>query len=193
MITQTNIHPGGPKKINAGEDFTGLEGRLVKIADAGSTPEVVSPATVMDICPYVLVTEAVQDANCEVISILDEKEIRVRANGTGSAGAVLVLCDPTASTGANKGKVEALGSTEGAYFSPGIALEDFVDEQLVKIRPHPRTVIVGSAFSSATPVATASTNSTPYGFATQAQADAVVANVRDIRAFMVAQGWKATS
>ena len=41
--------------------------------------------------------------------------------------------------------------------------------------------------------AKASTNSTPYGFATQAQADAVVANVRDIRAFMVAQGWKATS
>ncbi|MFZ2279301.1 MAG: hypothetical protein WAW39_16025 [Prosthecobacter sp.] len=193
MITQSNIHPGGPKKINAGEDLTGLEGRLVKLADAGSFPEVVTPAAVTDICPFVLVTEAAHDSNCEVLSIHGEKEIRLRANGTGSAGDVLVLCDPAASAGVNKGKVETVGSTQGSYFSPGIALEDFVDEQLVKVRPHPRTVIVGSAFSSATPVATASTTTTPYGFATQAQADAIVANVRDMRAFMVSMGWKATA
>lgn len=192
MITQTDIHPGGPKRINAGEDLTGMEGRLVKLADAGSYPEVVSPAAVTDICPFVVVTEAEHDANCEVLSILGEKEIRVRANGTGSAGDVLVLCDPTASTGANKGKVETVGTTQGAYFSPGIALEDFVDGQLVKIRPHPRTVFVGTAFSSATPASTAATNSSPYGF-TQAQADAIIANVRDMRAFMVSMGWKATS
>ncbi|MCF7788623.1 MAG: hypothetical protein K9N47_21045 [Prosthecobacter sp.] len=192
MTTQTDTHPGGPRKINAGADLTGLEGRLVKIADGGSIPEVVVPAAVTDICPFILVREAVEDSNCDVLAIAGEKEVRIRANGTGSAGNALVLCDPAASSGVNAGKVEALGTTEGAYYSPGVALEDFVDEQLVRIRPHPRMINVGSTFSAATPAATAATNSTPYGFS-QAQADAILANVRDMRAFMVAQGWKATA
>lgn len=192
MTTQTDIHPGGPRKINAGADLTGLEGRLVKIADAGSEPEVVVPAAVTDITPFVLVREAEHDADCEVLSIAGEKEIRVRANGTGSAGNVLVLCDPTASSGVNAGKVEALGSTEGAYFSVGIALEDFVDEQLVRVRPLPRIVNAGTAFTSAAPASTAPTNSSPYGFS-QAQAQAILTNLIELRAFAVAQGWKATS
>ena len=192
MTTQTDIHPGGPRKINAGADLTGLEGRLVKVSDGGSIPEVIAPAAVTDICPFVLVREATEDSQCDVLPIAGEKEIRVRANGAGSAGDTLVLCDPSASSGANKGKVESLPSTQGAYFSVGIALEDFVDEQLVRVRPLPRQVNVGTAFSSATPAATAATNSTPYGFS-QAQADAILANVRDMRAFMVAQGWKATA
>lgn len=105
---------------------------------------------------------------------------------------MLVLCDPSASSGVNKGKVESLPATQGAYFSVGIALEDFVDEQLVRVRPLPRVVNVGTAFSAATPAATAATNTTPYGFS-QTQADAILSNVRDMRAFMVAQGWKATA
>lgn len=192
MTTQTDTHQGGPRKINAGADLTGLEGRLVKVADGGSIPEVVAPAAVADICPFVLVREATEDSRCEVLSIAGEKEVRIRANGTGSAGDTVVLCDPAASSGVNKGKVEALGSTQGAYYSPGIAMEDFVDEQFVRIRPQPRIVNVGTAFSSATPAGTAPTNSTPYGFS-QAQAAAILANVIDMRAFMVAQGWKATS
>jgi hypothetical protein len=192
MITQTNTHQGGPRKINAGADLTDLEGRLVKIADAGSEPEVVVPAAVTDICPFVLVREAVHDADAEVLSIAGEKEVRIRANGTGSAGAVVVLCDPTASSGVNAGKVETQPATEGAYFSPGIALEDWVDEQLVRIRPLPRIVNVGSAFTVATPAATAATSSTPFGFS-EAQANAILTNVRELRAFAVAQGWKATA
>lgn len=192
MTTQTDIHPGGPRKINAGADLTGLEGRLVKVADGGSIPEVVAPAAVTDICPFVLVREATEDSNCDVLPIAGEKEIRVRANGTGSAGNTLVLCDPAASSGANKGKVEALGTTEGAYFSVGIALEDFVDEQLVRVRPLARLVHVGTAFTSAAPAATAPTNSTPYGYS-QAQAQAILTNVIELRAWAVAQGFKATS
>jgi len=192
MITQSNTHQGGPRKINAGANLTGLEGRLVKVADAGSEAEVVVPTAVTDITPFVLVTEAVHDADCEVLSIAGEKEVRVRANGTGSAGQPLVLCDPTAAAGVNAGKVEALGTTEGAYFSPGIALEDFVDEQLVKINPLPRLVFVGTPFTVATPAATAATSSTPFGFS-EAQANAILTNVREMRAFLVAQGLKATA
>lgn len=192
MTTQTDIHPGGPRKINAGADLTGLEGRLVKIADAGSVPEVVLPAAVTDICPFIVVREATLDTNCDVLSIAGEKEVRIRANGTGSAGNALVLCDPSASSGVNAGKVEALGSTEGAYYSPGIALEDFVDEQLVRIRPLPRLIHVGTAFTAATPAATAATSTTPFGYS-EAQANAILTNVRELRAWAVAQGFKATA
>jgi hypothetical protein len=192
MTTQTDIHPGGPRKINAGADLTGLEGRLVKIADAGSVPEVVVPAAVTDICPFILVREAVHDANCDVLAIAGEKEVRVRANGTGSAGATLVLCDPTASSGVNAGKVETLPATQGAYFSVGIALEDFVDEQLVRVRPLPRLVHVGTAFTVAAPAATAATSSTPFGYS-EAQANAILTNVIELRAWAVAQGFKATA
>lgn len=191
-MPQSDIHPGGPKIINAGQALTDLEFRLVKIADAGSEPEVVLPAAVTDITPFVVTRGAAHDTDCEVEAILGEKEIRVRANGTGSAGAVLVLCDPAASSGVNAGKVEAIGATEGAYFSPGIALEDFVDEQTVRIRPHPRLVHVGTAFTVATPAATAATSSTPFGFS-EAQANAILTNVRELRAWAVAQGFKATA
>ena len=105
-MSQNNTLPGGPKSINAGADLSGLEFRLVKIADAGSKPEVVLPTSVSDITPYVITEGAVHDLDCVVEPILTEDEKRVRANGTGSAGDILVLCDPTASTGVNAGKVD---------------------------------------------------------------------------------------
>jgi hypothetical protein len=83
-------------------------------------------------------------------------------------------------------------ATEGVYFSPGIAEEDFADEQLVLIRPMPRLVHVGAAFTGAAPAATAATNSTPYGYS-QAQADAILATVRELRAWAIANGFKANN
>jgi len=186
--TQSNTK-SGPIILPAGETLTDLEGRLVKLVDAGSFCEVKLPEAVSDLALFVLDQGAADEGNVEIIPLEPGRNIRVRANGTGSAGNPVVL---EAISGANIGKVRAVPATEGVYFSPGIAEEDFVDEQLVKIRPMPRLIYVGTAFSSATPAATAATNTTPYGF-TQAQADALLANVRDMRAFMVAQGWKATA
>lgn len=186
--SQTNTKPGIIIDGVADGVLTDLEGRLLKMTGDGYSV----PAAVSDLALFVLLQGGADEAGIVVAQISPDTNMRVRANGTGSKGDVLVLCDPTASSGVNAGKVEAIGSTQGVYFSPGIADEDFVDEQLVKIRPHPRLVYVGTAFTSATPAATAATNSSPYGF-TQAQADAILANVRDMRAFMVAQGWKANS
>lgn len=45
------------------------------------------------------------------------------------------------------------------------------------------TVTVGAAI-----VTTATTQTTPYGFATQAQGDAIVARLNEIRAALVANG-----
>lgn len=184
---QSNTNPGFISGIADGT-LTDLEGRLLKIsADGYKLPE-----TVYDLALFLLLEGAADEGAITLHQVSPESNIRVRANGTGSKGDILVLCDPTASSGVNAGKVQTVGATEGKYFSVGIAEEDFVDEQLVKLRVLPRIVNIGAAFSTATPAATAATNSSPYGF-TEAQANAILTFVREQRAWMVAQGFKATA
>ncbi len=190
-VSQTNTNPD-TRALNSAVALTGLEGRLVKLADGGSIPEVDLPGAVTDLALLIVTEGGALDEPSEVISLMGEGNRRVRLNGTVAAGVPVVLCDPTASSGVNAGKVETLPATQGAYFSPGIAEEDGVDEQLVLIRPFPRLIHVGTAFTVAAPAATAATNSTPYGY-TQAQADAIKTNVIELRAWAVAQGFKATA
>lgn len=189
MKKQTNIQ-SGLRAVNAGEDLTSKELRLVAAADAGSVLEVLLPTTVKDLCLYVVEEGAAHDSDATVRPLEAGEQIRITAKSTGSAGDVLVLADP--GTAADKGKVRTVPTTEGAYFSPGIAEEDFVDGQDVLVRVFPRLVNVGTAFTSAAPASTAPTNSSPYGFS-QAQAQAILTNLIELRAFAVAQGWKATS
>lgn len=185
--TQKNTQPGFIPGLADGA-LTDLEARLVKITADGYA----LPADVADLAVHVLLEGAADGGAIVVAPLVSETNVRIRANGVGSKGDILVLCDPAAGGGANAGKVEAIGATEGSYFSPGIAEEDFVDEQLVKVRPLPRLVHVGAAFTGAAPAATAASNAgTPYGFTTQAQADALVATVRELRAWAIANGFKA--
>lgn len=190
-VSQTNTHPD-TRVLNSAVALTGLEGRLVKLADGGSIPEVDLPGSVTDLALFIVTEGGALDEPSEVLPLMGESNRRVRLNGTVAAGVAVVLCDPTASSGANAGKVETVPATQGAYFSPGIAEEDGVDEQLVLIRPFPRIIHVGTAFTSAAPAATAPTNTTPYGYS-QTQAQAILTNLIELRAFAVAQGWKATS
>lgn len=190
-VSQTDTQPG-VRVLNSAVALTGLEGRLVKLADGGSIPEVDLPGAVTDLALLIVVEGGGLDEPSEVIPLMGESNRRVRLNGTVAAGVPVVLCDPTAASGVNAGKVETLPATQGAYFSPGVAEEDGVDEQLVKIRPFPRIINVGTAFTSAAPAATAPTNVSPYGFS-QAQAQAILTNLIELRAFAVAQGWKATA
>lgn len=189
MNRQTNIQRG-LRAINAGEDLTNKELYLVALADAGSIPEVLLPTTASDFCLYVVEEGAVLDLNCVVRPLEAGDQIRIVAKGTGSAGDTLVLADP--GTPADKGKVRTVPATEGVYFSAGKAEEDFVDGQHVLVRIHPRLVNVGTAFTVATPAATAATNSAPYGYS-QAQADAILTNVRELRAWAIANGFKANN
>ena len=114
--------------INSAVSLVGLEGRLVKLADGGSIAEVNLPGAVSDLCLFIVKEGAALDEDSEVISVISEGNRRVRLNGTVSAGVPVVLCDPTASSGANAGKVETLPATEGVYFSPGVAEEDGVED-----------------------------------------------------------------
>jgi hypothetical protein len=190
-VSQTNTNPD-TRVLNSAVALTGLEGRLVKLADGGSIPEVDLPGAVTDLALFIVTEGGAIDTPSEVLPLVSESNRRVRLNGTVAAGVPVVLCDPTASSGVNAGKVETLPTAEGAYFSPGIAEEDGADEQLVLIRPFPRIIHVGTAFTVATPAATAATSSTPFGFS-EAQANAILTNVREMRAFLVAQGFKATA
>lgn len=181
--TQSATQPGFVPAVADGV-LTGLEGRLTKITADG----VALPAAVTDLAFLLLLEGGADEADVTVQPLIVDSNVRVRANGTGSKGDVLVLCDPTVSSGANAGKVEALDAQDaGHYFSPGIAEEDFVDEQLVKVRPLPRLVFQPAAFTGATPADTAATSSTPFGFA-EAQANALLANVREIRAALISSG-----
>lgn len=187
LNTQSNTQQGA-KPFNSGEDLTGKEGYLATLVDGGSIAELLLPLTIATLSLFVIDEGGAEDKDSAVIPLQTGMEIRIKAKGAGSAGAVLVHADP--STAADKGKVRTVPATEGAYFSPGVAQEDFVDGQLVLVRALPRLHFVGSAFSGATPVATATTASSPFGFATQAQGDAVVASVRELRAWAVANGFK---
>ncbi len=152
----------GHRKFNSGEALTDMEGRLVKLVDGGSIPEVKLPETIADICLFVVGDGNGADEESDVIPLEVGKEIRIRTNGVVAAGAVLVL---DAIAGANIGKVVTIPAVAGVYFSPGTAAEDGVDEQLIKVNPLPRIVVVAPSVAAA--AALTSTN----GVAAAAAAD----------------------
>jgi hypothetical protein len=182
-MNQSNTLNGALVLISA-VSLVGKEGTLAVLTDDGLQP----PASRDETSLY-LVTEA-ESASAAAVEVLQPgKNIRVRAAGSGSKGDVLILA---ATDGADAGKVVAIGSTEGRFFSPGIAEEDFVDEQLVRCRPLPR--VVGGienpnprAFSGAAPAETAPTDSTPYGFS-YAQASSILEHVHEMRAALILAG-----
>ena len=184
---QSNTQQGAVS-FNSGEDLTGKEGYLATLVDGGSIAELLLPTAVGQLSLYVIDEGGAEDKESTVIPLVTGEDRRFMAKGTGSAGAVLVHADP--STPADKGKVRTVPATEGVYFSPGVAEEDFLDGQLIRTRVLPRLVFVGSAFSGATPANTATTQTSPWGFSTQAQGDAVVATVRELRAWALANGFK---
>lgn len=186
---QSNTKAGGIVAI-AADDLTGMRSRLVVLGNATGTVIASAIASVSALALYLLDQDGDEDEEVQLSPISAQENFRVVAKGTGGAGAVLALADPA--TPADKGKVRVVPATEGAYFSPGIAEEDFVDGQLVLVRPFPRLVHVGAAFTGATPADTAATNSSPYGY-TQAQANALLATVRELRAWAIANGFKANN
>jgi hypothetical protein len=188
MKRQSNIKRG-LRHVNAGENLTDKELYLVKAADAGSQLEVLLPTAITDVCLYAVEEGSTLDTDCVVRPLEAGDQIRLVAKGAGSAGDVLGLA---AIAGSDAGKVRALPATGGYYFSPGIAEEDFVDGQEVKVRVLPRIVFVPTAFTLATVADTAATNSSPFGYS-QAQADALVDNVREMRAALIAAGIMASN
>lgn len=152
--SQSNTNPAGPRVYNSGEALTDMEGLLVKVVDGGSIPELLLPEAVSDVCLFVVGDGNGLDEDSTVIPLVPGEEVRIRCNGAAAAGAIAIL---ETIAGANIGKVKtAAGAAAGVYYSPGTFAEDAVDEQLAKINPMPRLVII--ADSVAAPAAAVSTD-----------------------------------
>lgn len=189
--SQSNTNPAGPRKYNSGESLVGMEGRLVKVVDGGSIPELLLPEAITDPCLFVVGDGAALDLQSDVIPLVPGEEVRIRLNGVVAAGAILVL---EAIAGANIGKVRTVPAVAGVYFSPGTAAEDGVDEQLLKINPLPRLIVVPSVVTAPAAAAPAdgvfaALNSTAVN-PTKADFDALLAQceiLRDSHAALVAK------
>jgi hypothetical protein len=161
-------------------------GLLAKLSSTGLTD--ITAAT--DLAIFLVLERETDTATVFPLTAGGENA-RVRLQGTCSKGDRLVLA-----TGGDLGKATKLDAQTGKLFSIGIAEEDGVDEQLVLFRPLPG-FLTGEggaiAFTGATPANTAASNAAPYGFTTQGQADALIANVREMRAALISHGIMATN
>ena len=128
-MSQTNTQLGDIRVL-AGEDLTGMEDRLVMIANASGTPKAYLPNAISDFAFYVLTEAAVADAYATLRPLESGKQVRVRLNSTCVSGDILVLEDPTS----NAGKVRKIPTAAGTYRGLGIAEESGADEQLVLMR-----------------------------------------------------------
>lgn len=142
--SQSNTQPGS-RRFVAGADLTGLEGRLVVVANSAGSNIVNKVAALTDVPVFVLVDGGIAAADVTVEPLDTDSNRRVRLKSTCVAGDVLVLADP--GTAADAGKVRKLPATAGAYVQVGIAEETGVDGQLVLLRPLVRIVNVKSADS----------------------------------------------
>lgn len=182
---QSNTKPGDINVV-LGEAIA-HRSRLVVVEDEGGVLVARLPASESELALYLLNSPGAAGDVVSASPLTAGENMRIRLEGACDAGGVLALADPTGDTGGDAGMVQALPDEAGLYYSPGIAEEAGEDGQLVLVRPCPRMVTVATAFTGATPAATAATNSSPYGYS-QAQADAIKDNVREIRAALIANG-----
>lgn len=138
MNHQSNTQSGDIQLL-AAEDLTAKEGRLVTVDSDG---QAALPDAVTDLALYVLVDGDASGAPVGLRPLAHGQQARVELKGTVTAGTRVRLATPD---GTDDGKALALGSTAGLYFSPGVALEDGSDGQLLLIQPDPQLVTVASA------------------------------------------------
>jgi hypothetical protein len=113
--------------------------RLVKIVTNGGKAQFSLPTALTDKAPIFIASQYNGGAISAEVPSTNE-DARLFAYGTGNAGDLLILADPTANSGAQAGMVRsatgnhAPSSSSGAVFCWGIAEEVFVDGQYVKAR-----------------------------------------------------------
>lgn len=142
MNEQSNTRRGSISVI-ANEDLTGLEGHLAVLVEDTNVLEAKLPDTVKDLALFVIEEGVAAGSYATLLPLEPGQNMRLKLEGTCNPGDVLVLHTPDGD--ADDGKVAAIGSEAGVYFSPGIAEEEGVDGQLVLVRPCPRIVNVSSA------------------------------------------------
>ncbi|HEY5079413.1 MAG TPA: hypothetical protein VII43_06180, partial [Opitutaceae bacterium] len=129
----------------------------------------------------------------EVLPLSPEGNVRIKAYGGGVAGTILVMADPTANAGAQAGMVTALPAGAGKYVKIGVAEQDFVDGQLVLLRPDLGGSIVSTAVAltsaqNATAAAVDLATSEALANALKASFNQLQADVVALRAALVTNG-----
>lgn len=137
---QTSVKNGDINSWVGNSDFTGKENFLTKLATVSTVPTIELPAAATDTAFYVVMSGDIsgQPTSVEVPNTGDQ--CRLKAYGTGNAGDLLILADPTANSGAQAGMVRSFtgshapSSSSGTYFVFGYAEEVFIDGQFVLAR-----------------------------------------------------------
>lgn len=119
--------------VNSTATLVGKEGYLVVLASSSGKATAAVPAAITDNAVCVVEDGGAAGEQSTIRPIFNGGSVRVKAKGTGSAGVRLVNADPA--TAADAGKLRAIPSAAGTYAVVGLALEDFVDGQLVNILP----------------------------------------------------------
>ena len=131
-MSQTNTR-SGDIPVTAGEDLTGKEDRLVKVANDSGQTVAKLPEANSDLALFVLIEGAEADKTAALRPLSPERNVRLPLKGTCNPGDTLVLAD--VATAADKGKVRALPAAAGTYRGLAIAEQAGVDGQLVLARP----------------------------------------------------------
>ena len=129
---QSNTQVGDIRLV-AGVELSGLEGRLVKVANASGKAVGALPVADTDLTPYVLVEGGASGANVSVRPLEPGRNVRLVLLGECAPGDVLVLADT--SVEADRGKVRALPADAGTYRGLAVAEETGVEGQWVLARP----------------------------------------------------------
>ncbi len=136
---QTSIK-NGDVHFASNFDSTGKENFLTKLATVSTVPTIELPAAATDTAFYVIMNGDVAASGIDVEVPNTGDQVRLKAYGTGNAGDLLILADPTANSGAQAGMVRSFtgshapSSSSGTYFVFGYAEEVFVDGQFVLAR-----------------------------------------------------------
>lgn len=190
--TQSNTQAGRYSRTTGAVSLVGKEGFLCLIARVGGKGVVALPAALGDITPFIVDEGGAPGEPTTIDPLNPDRQYRIKALGAGNAGQILALANPAVS--ADAGKVRALPAAAGVYVSPGVAEEDFVDGQLVLMRPLLRLVRVNAVAAMAT--ADGAIAALPIGGA-YVQAEVVALrnatetlgdDVRAIHAALLAQG-----
>jgi hypothetical protein len=131
-VSQTNTRIGD-LPVTAGEDLSGKEDRLVKLANDSGQTVAKLPEANSDLALFVLIEGAEADKTAALRPLNADRNVRLPLKGTCNPGDTLVLAD--VATAADKGKVRALPAAAGTYRGLAIAEQAGVDGQLVLARP----------------------------------------------------------
>ena len=131
-MNQSNTRTGDIP-VTAGQDLTGKENLLAKLANDSGDTVAKLPEANSDLALFLIVDGAESGKNASLRPLSPERNVRVTLKDTCNPGAVLVLAD--VATPADIGKVRTLPVAAGTYRGLLIAEEAGIDGQAVLARP----------------------------------------------------------